>query len=124
MAGVGKYYLPTVVCEVVPYLTTVNVTYNGAIVSVDDVGTSSDLTSSPSLPLSQYIAAVMDYQAGSNQALTKNTIGDFLTAYGNNDTSLMYSELVTISASPGINIADYFSGGLLAWYRGVLRYCE
>ncbi|OAX39862.1 hypothetical protein K503DRAFT_799312 [Rhizopogon vinicolor AM-OR11-026] len=93
MAGIGKYYLPTTVCEVVPYMTTVNVTYNGAIITVDPVGTSSDLTSSPSLPLSQYIASVMDYQAGSNQAPTKNTIGDFLTAYGNNDTTLMYSQL-------------------------------
>ncbi|KAG2352626.1 hypothetical protein BDR07DRAFT_833072 [Suillus spraguei] len=35
----------------------------------------------------------MDYQAGSNQALIKNTIGDFLTAYGTSNVSVMYSEL-------------------------------
>ncbi|OAX39856.1 hypothetical protein K503DRAFT_49717 [Rhizopogon vinicolor AM-OR11-026] len=94
MAGLGKYsFLPTTVCEVVPYMTTVNVTYNGAIITVDPVGTPSDLTSSPSLPLAQYIASVIDYQAGANQAPTKNTIGDFLTAYGNNDTTLIYSDL-------------------------------
>ncbi|OJA07711.1 hypothetical protein AZE42_05207 [Rhizopogon vesiculosus] len=94
MAGLGKYtFLPTTVCEVIPYMTTVNVTYNGDVITVDPVGTSSDLTSSLSLPLAQYIASVMNYQAGANQAPTKNTIGDFLAAYGNNDTTLIYSDL-------------------------------
>ncbi|KAG1724511.1 uncharacterized protein EDB91DRAFT_140795 [Suillus paluster] len=94
MSGLYKYsFLPTTVCEVVPYLTTVNVDYNGGIVSVNPVGTSSGLTENPILPLSQYIATVMDYEAGSNQALTKNTIGDFLTAYGNTNVTDMYSEL-------------------------------
>jgi hypothetical protein len=125
MSGLDKYaFLPTTACEVVPYVTTVNVTYNGAIVSVDQVGTSSDFTSSSNMPLSQYIASVMDYQAGSNQAPTKNTIGDFLTAYGTSNTTQIYSELVTVSASSDINMADCFAGRLLAWYRGVLRYCE
>ncbi|KAG1743039.1 hypothetical protein EDB19DRAFT_1699533 [Suillus lakei] len=100
MSGLYKYnFLPTIVCEVVPYLTTVNVTYNGGIISVDRIGTSSGLTSSPNLALSQYIATVMNYQAGSNQALIKNTIGDFLTAYGTSNVSVMYSEL-----------ADYWRG--------------
>ncbi|KAG2071071.1 hypothetical protein BDR04DRAFT_571712 [Suillus decipiens] len=94
MSGLYKYgFLPTTVCEVVPYLTTVNVTYNGGIVSVDPIGTSPGLTSSPNIPLSQYIATVMDYQAGSNQAMIKNTIGDFLTAYGTSNVSVMYREL-------------------------------
>ncbi|KAG0694012.1 hypothetical protein DFH29DRAFT_961944 [Suillus ampliporus] len=74
MSGLYKYdFLPTIVCEVVPYLTTVG--------------------PSPNLPLSQYIATVMNYQAGSNQDLTKNTIGDFLTAYGTSNVTTMYSEL-------------------------------
>lgn len=94
MDGLYKYdFLPTTVCEVVPYLTTVNVTYNGGIISVDRSGTSPGLTSSPNLPLSQYIAIVVAYQAGANQGMTSNPIGDFLTAYGNNDVSVMYSEL-------------------------------
>lgn len=123
MAGRGKYsFLPATVCEVVPYLTTVDVTYNGTIVSVDDVGTSSNLTSKSNMPLSVYIASVMDYQAGSNQAPTKNTIGDFLTSYGTNAT--LYKELVTVSAYSGINMADRFAGRLLAWYHGVFRHCE
>ncbi|KAG2065375.1 hypothetical protein BDR04DRAFT_1108633 [Suillus decipiens] len=94
MSGLDKYsFLPTTVCEVVPYLTIVNVTYNGGIISVDPIGTSPGLTSSPSLPLSQYIATVMAYQSGTNQGMTTNTIGDFLTAYGANNESLIYSEL-------------------------------
>ncbi|KAG1833236.1 hypothetical protein DFJ58DRAFT_228928 [Suillus subalutaceus] len=94
MAGLYKYnFLPTTVCEVVPYLTTVNVTYNGGIISVDRIGTFSGLTSSPSLPLSQYIATVIAYQTGTNQGMTMNTIGDFLTAYGTSNGSVMYSEL-------------------------------
>ncbi|KAG2065140.1 hypothetical protein BDR04DRAFT_1234703 [Suillus decipiens] len=93
MAGLYKYsFLPTTVCEVVPYLTTVNVTYNGGIISVDPIATPG-LTSNLNLPLSQYIATVITYQSGSNQAMTKNPVGDFLTAYGNNDTSVIYSEL-------------------------------
>ncbi|KAG1833235.1 hypothetical protein DFJ58DRAFT_847876 [Suillus subalutaceus] len=91
MSGLYKYdFLPTTVCEVVPYLTTVNVTYNGGIISVDRIDTS---TSSPNFPLSQYIATVMAYQSGTNQGLTTNTIGDFLTAYGTSNVSVMYSEL-------------------------------
>ncbi|KAG1837652.1 hypothetical protein DFJ58DRAFT_846391 [Suillus subalutaceus] len=91
MAGLYKYdFLPTTVCEVVPYLTTVNVTYNGGIISVDRIDTS---TSSPNFPLSQYIATVMAYQSGANQGMTTNTIGDFLTAYGTSNVSTMYSEL-------------------------------
>lgn len=94
MSGLYKYnFLPTTVCEVVPYLTTVNVTYNGGIISVDRIDPSSGLTSSPNFPLSQYIATVMNYQAGSNQAMVKNTIGDFLTAYGTSNVSVMHSEL-------------------------------
>ncbi|KAG0708732.1 hypothetical protein DFH29DRAFT_1035361 [Suillus ampliporus] len=76
-----------------PYLTTVNVTYNGGIVSVDRISTSSGPTESPSLPLSQYIAAVMAYQAGSNQGMTSNTIGDFLTAYGTSHVTNTHSAL-------------------------------
>ncbi|KAG1837656.1 hypothetical protein DFJ58DRAFT_815425, partial [Suillus subalutaceus] len=91
MSGLYKYnFLPTTICEVVPYLTTVNVTYNGGIISVDRIDTS---TSSPNFPLSQYIATVMAYQSGSNQAMTTNTIGDFLTAYGTGNVSVMRSEL-------------------------------
>ncbi|KAG2065152.1 hypothetical protein BDR04DRAFT_1145535 [Suillus decipiens] len=116
MAGEYKYdFLPTTVCEVVPYLTTVNVTYNGGIISVDRNGTSPELTSSPNLPLSLYIATVMAYQAGANQGMTSNPIGDFLTAYGNNNVSVMYSELVTVSAplisTPLIGLQeDYWRG--------------
>jgi hypothetical protein len=94
MSGLYKYnFLPTTVCEVVPYLTTVNVTYNGGIVSVERIDTSSGSTSSPNFPLSQYIATVMAYQAGTNQGMTTNTIGDFLTAYGTSNVSVMHSEL-------------------------------
>ncbi|KAG2065139.1 hypothetical protein BDR04DRAFT_1109009 [Suillus decipiens] len=94
MSGHFKYdFLPTTVCEVVPYLTTVNVTYNGGIVSVDRVGTYPGLTSSPNLPLSQYIATVIAYQAVSNQGMTSNPIGDFLTVYGTSNVSVMYNEL-------------------------------
>ncbi|KAG1787125.1 uncharacterized protein HD556DRAFT_1410779 [Suillus plorans] len=94
MSGLYKYsFLPTIVCEVTPYLTTISVTYNGGIISVDRIGTSSGSTSSSNFPLSQYIATVMNYQAASNQAVTKNTIGDFLTAYGTSNVSVMYSEL-------------------------------
>ncbi|KAG2045637.1 hypothetical protein BDR06DRAFT_978070 [Suillus hirtellus] len=95
MSGLYKYsFLPTIVCEVTPYLTTISVTYNGGIISVDRIGTSSgSTTSSSNFPLSQYIATVMNYQASSNQAVTKNTIGDFLTAYGTSNVSVMYSEL-------------------------------
>jgi hypothetical protein len=105
MAGMYKYsFLPTTVCEVVPYLTTVNVTYNGGIISVERIDTSSSVTSSPNLPLSQYIAIVLAYQAGSNQGMVANTIGDFLTAYGTSNVSVMYSELVTIFASFNFNL--------------------
>ncbi|KAG1837646.1 hypothetical protein DFJ58DRAFT_815360 [Suillus subalutaceus] len=91
MAGLYKYsFLPTTICEVVPYLTTVNVTYNGGIISVDRIDA---LTSSPNLALSQYIATVMAYQSGSNQGMPTNTIGDFLTAHGTSNVSVMYSEL-------------------------------
>lgn len=94
MSGLYKYsFLPTIVCEVTPYLTTVNVTYNGGIISVDRIAESSGSTSSPNFPLSQYIATVMNYQASSNQAVVKNTVGDFLTAYGTSNVSVMYSEL-------------------------------
>jgi hypothetical protein len=125
MSGLYKYnFLPTTVCEVVPYLTTVNVTYNGGIISVDRVNPSSGLTSSPNFPLSQYIATVMLYQAGSNQAMVKNTIGDFLTAYGTSNVSVMHSELVTVSASSDINMTDQFAGRLLARYCGVRLHCR
>ncbi|KAG1837653.1 hypothetical protein DFJ58DRAFT_815406 [Suillus subalutaceus] len=91
MSGLGGYsFLPTTVCEVVPYLTTVNVTYNGGIISVDRIDAS---TSSPNFPLLPYIATVMAYQATTNQAMTTNPIGNFLTAYGANNISVMYSEL-------------------------------
>ncbi|KAG0692806.1 hypothetical protein DFH29DRAFT_1043872 [Suillus ampliporus] len=90
MDPASEGFLPVVV---VPYLTTVNVTYNEGIISVDRIGTSSDLTDSPSSPLSQYIATVMNYQASINQGLKHNLIGDFLTAYGNNNVTDMYSEL-------------------------------
>ncbi|KAG1840854.1 hypothetical protein F4604DRAFT_1939882 [Suillus subluteus] len=91
MAGLYKYnFLPTTVCEVVPYLTTVNVTYNGGIISVDRIDAS---TSSPNFPLSQYIATVIAYQSGANQGMATNTIGDFLTAYGTSNVSVMHSEL-------------------------------
>ncbi|KAG1805599.1 hypothetical protein EV424DRAFT_1430239 [Suillus variegatus] len=94
MSGLYKYsFLPTIVCEVTPYLTTVNVTYNGGIISVDRIAESSGSTSSSNFPLSQYIATVMNYQASSNQAVVKNTVGDFLTAYGTSNVSVMYSEL-------------------------------
>ncbi|KAG0708736.1 hypothetical protein DFH29DRAFT_1075158 [Suillus ampliporus] len=100
LSGLYKYeFLPTTVCEVVPYLTTVNVTYNEGLISVDWTGTSSGLTDNSNLPLSQYIANVISYQMGSNQGMTLNTIGDFLSAYGNNNVSEMYSEL-----------NDYFRG--------------
>ncbi|KAG2147886.1 uncharacterized protein EDB93DRAFT_1250391 [Suillus bovinus] len=113
MAGLYKYdFLPTVVCEVVPYLTTVNVTYNGGIISVDRVGESSGSTSSSNIPVSQYIATVMNYQAGSNQGLVKNTIGDFLTAYGTNNVSVMYSELEDYWRG----IAEFSSSQLRAGY--------
>ncbi|KAG1802374.1 hypothetical protein EV424DRAFT_1435684 [Suillus variegatus] len=83
MSGLYKYsFLPTIVCEVVPYLTTVNVTYNGGIISVDRISASSGSTSSSNLPVSQFIADVMSYQAGIDQATSTNTIGNFLTAYG------------------------------------------
>ncbi|KAG2144476.1 hypothetical protein DEU56DRAFT_205731 [Suillus clintonianus] len=94
MSGLYKYdFLPTIVCEVVPYLTTVNVTYNGGLIYVDRIDPSSGLTNNSNFPLSQYIATVMNYQAGSNQAVGKNTIGDFLTAYGTSNVSVMYDEL-------------------------------
>lgn len=94
MSGLYKYsFLPTIVCEVTPYLTTVNVTYNGGIISVDRIAESSGSTSSSNFPLSQFIATVMNYQASSNQAVVKNTVGDFLTAYGTSNVSAMYSEL-------------------------------
>ncbi|KAG2110505.1 uncharacterized protein F5147DRAFT_126459 [Suillus discolor] len=94
MSGLYKYsFLPTIVCEVVPYLTTVNVTYNGGIISVDRISEYSGSTSSSNFPLSQFIATVMNYQATSNQAVVKNTVGDFLTAYGTSNVSVMYSEL-------------------------------
>jgi hypothetical protein len=125
MSGLYKYsFLPTTVCEVVPYLTTVNVTYNGGIISVERIDTSSGLTSSPNLPLSQYIATLMAYQAGANQGMTTNTIGDFLTAYGTSNVSVMYSELVIFSASFDIHMTDYFAGRLLARYCGVRLYCK
>ncbi|KAG1787116.1 uncharacterized protein HD556DRAFT_1503726 [Suillus plorans] len=91
MSGLYKYsFLPTIVCEVVPYLTTVNVTYNGGIISVDRISEYSGSTSSSNFPLSQYIATVMNYQASSNQAVVKNTVGDFLTAYGTSNVSEDY----------------------------------
>ncbi|KAG2031825.1 hypothetical protein BDR03DRAFT_971722 [Suillus americanus] len=91
MSGVGDYnFLQTTVCEVVPYLTTVNVTYNGGIISVDRIGAS---TSSPDFPLFQYIATVMAYQATTSQAMITNPIGNFLTAYGASNVSVMHSEL-------------------------------
>ncbi|KAG1898657.1 uncharacterized protein F5891DRAFT_1237123, partial [Suillus fuscotomentosus] len=94
MSGLYKYsFLPTIVCEVVPYLTTVNVTYNGGIISVDRNGASSSSTSSSDLPVSQSIVNIMNYQALINQAISTNTIGDFLTAYGSSNVSVMYNEL-------------------------------
>ncbi|KAG2049798.1 hypothetical protein BDR06DRAFT_961101, partial [Suillus hirtellus] len=94
MSGLYKYnFLPTIVCEVVPYLTIVNVTYNGGIISVDRIGASSSATSSSNLPVSQFIVNIMNYQAGINQATSTNTIGNFLTAYGSNNVSVMYNEL-------------------------------
>ncbi|KAG1898650.1 uncharacterized protein F5891DRAFT_1190741 [Suillus fuscotomentosus] len=94
MSGLYKYnFLPTIVCEVTPYLTTVNVTYNGGIISVDRIAESSGSTSSSNFPLSQYIATVMNFQASLSQTVTKNTIGDFLTAYDTSNVSVMYSEL-------------------------------
>ncbi|KAG0708737.1 hypothetical protein DFH29DRAFT_338368 [Suillus ampliporus] len=72
---------------------TINVTYNGGIISIDPIGTSAGSTASPNLPLSQYIATVMNYQAVSNQGLTNNPIGDFLTAYGTSNVTYMYSVL-------------------------------
>ncbi|KAG2030590.1 hypothetical protein BDR03DRAFT_1016980 [Suillus americanus] len=79
MSGsVYKYsFLPTTVCEVVPYLTTVNVTYNGGIISVDRISASSGFTISPNFPISQYITTVMAYQSALNQGIATNTIGDF-----------------------------------------------
>ncbi|KAG2358982.1 hypothetical protein BDR07DRAFT_242398 [Suillus spraguei] len=93
---VGEYkynFLPRTICEVVPYLTTVNVTYSGGIISVDPIGTSPGSTNSSNLALLQYIASVVDFQGQSSQAMTNNPIGEFLTAYGKNDTSVMYNEL-------------------------------
>ncbi|KAG1787123.1 uncharacterized protein HD556DRAFT_1539245 [Suillus plorans] len=114
MSGLYKYsFLPTIVCEVVPYLTTVNVTYNGGIISVDRISASSGSTSSSNLPVSQFIADVMSYQAGIDQATSTNTIGNFLTAYGLSNVSVMYNELVNFPPS---------SGKLLARYYGVLLY--
>ncbi|KAG2110499.1 uncharacterized protein F5147DRAFT_126140 [Suillus discolor] len=103
MSGLYEYsFFPTTVCEVVPYLTTVNVTYNGGIIFVDRIGASSGSTSSSNLPVSQFIASVMNYQAGINQATSTNTISNFLAAYGTSNVSVMYNELVNFPPSSGI----------------------
>ncbi|KAG1805120.1 uncharacterized protein HD556DRAFT_1478929 [Suillus plorans] len=94
MTGLYKYnFLPTIVCEVAPYLTTVNIHYNGGIISVDRIGASSGWTSSSDFPVSQWIASLMGYQRAANQATSTSIIGDFLTAYGSSDPSVMYNGL-------------------------------
>ncbi|KAG2355891.1 hypothetical protein BDR07DRAFT_1492592 [Suillus spraguei] len=47
----------------------------------------------------------MDYQAGSNQALIKNTIGDFLTAYGTSNVSVMKITGAVLRSLPLPNFA-------------------
>ncbi|KAG1777986.1 hypothetical protein EV702DRAFT_205629 [Suillus placidus] len=93
MAGRAKYaYLPTTVCEVVLYVTTVDVTYDQGIVSAAVVDRRPFEDSN--MALTEFIASAINYQAGNNQGFQTNVIGDYLTAYvDSNSTDVIFRQL-------------------------------
>ncbi|KAG2126215.1 hypothetical protein DEU56DRAFT_556152 [Suillus clintonianus] len=93
MAGRAKYaFLPTTVCEVVLYVTTVDVTYDQGIVSaaVTDRRPFED----SNMALTEFIASAIMYQAENNQGFQANVIGDYLTAYvDSNSTDAIFRQM-------------------------------
>jgi hypothetical protein len=90
MAGHARHKsLPTTVCEAVLDVTTVDVTYDQGIVSaiVADRRPFED----SNMALIDFIARAINCQAGHNQGLQTNVIGDSLTAYvENNSTDIIF----------------------------------
>ncbi|KAG0694960.1 hypothetical protein DFH29DRAFT_957446 [Suillus ampliporus] len=93
MAGRAKYaFLPTTVCEVTLYVTTVDVRYDQGVVSaaVTDRRPFED----SNMALTEFLASAINYQAGNNQGFQTNVVGDYLTAYVNsNSTDDLYRQL-------------------------------
>ncbi|KAG1733797.1 hypothetical protein EDB19DRAFT_1190097 [Suillus lakei] len=93
MAGRAKYaFLPTTVCEVVLYVTTVDVTYDQGIVLA--TVTNRRPFEDSNMAITEFIASAIIYQAGNNQGFQTNVIGDYLTAYVNsNSTDVIFRQL-------------------------------
>ena len=86
-----KYdFLPLTVCAITPLVTTSLVSYSNGVVNTTVI--SSQSLGSGNTNLTQFLAAIVDYQSRTTQSLTTNTIGDalysiYVSASGNQSSS-------------------------------------
>ncbi|KAF8557447.1 hypothetical protein OG21DRAFT_315030 [Imleria badia] len=86
-----KYdFLPLTVCTINPLITTSLVNYSSGAISTTVVGSRS--LGSSNTNLTQFLAAIIDYQGRTTQSLTTNSIGDalysiYVSTSGSNSSS-------------------------------------
>jgi hypothetical protein len=86
-----KYdFLPLTVCAISPLVTTSLVSYSDGTINTNVI--SSRSLGSGNTNLTQFLAAIVDYQSRTTQGLTTNTIGDalysiYVSASGSNSSS-------------------------------------
>ena len=86
-----KYHvLPLTVCAINPLVTTSLVNYSSGVINTSVIR--SRPLGSDNTKLTQFLAAIVDYQSRTTQGLTTNTIGDalysiYVSTSGNNSSS-------------------------------------
>ena len=86
-----KYdFLPLTVCAITPLVTTSLVRYSNGVLNTTVIDSRS--LGSGNTNLTQFLAAIVDYQSRTTQSLTTNTIGDalysiYVSASGNHSSS-------------------------------------
>ncbi|KAF9237754.1 hypothetical protein BU15DRAFT_48369 [Melanogaster broomeanus] len=111
--GYYKYsFLPSTVCEVTPFLTTVLVSYSSEIVEASGIVENRTLDSSNS-ELLLFLAGVANYEARQAQGTTTNSIGDALFS--------IYSSTADV-ASPILNGTQQVYAELENYWRGVVEF--
>ena len=128
-----KYeFLGLTICTISPLVTTSLVNYSNGVVNT--TVSSSRSLGSGNTTLTQFLAAIVDYQSRTTQGLTTNTIGDalysiYVSASGNHScstedvTNLLLLEMVSISGLMYCQIerTSALPGTILAGSRRVLR---
>ena len=84
------HFLPLTVCAINPLVTTSLVNYSSGVINTSVIR--SRPLGSDNTKLTQFLAAIVDYQSRTTQGLTTNTIGDalysiYVSTSGNNSSS-------------------------------------